>query len=136
MNFNLIEIVAILMFFIGFYGLITSRKMIKSIVLTVILEASVILFFLSISYGIGFSIGFSTGFSIGFRSEILPPIGAHFEHFERFADPLPQALMITAIIIGAAVTTIKITMVMTFFRKYKTTDWEHARKIRREAVED
>ena len=120
MNFNLIEIAAILMFFIGFYGLITSRKMIKSIVLTVILEASVILFFLS----------------IGFRSEILPPIGAHFEHFERFADPLPQALMITAIIIGAAVTTIKITMLMTFFRKYKTTDWEHARKLRREAVED
>ena len=114
---NTIEIAAIIMFFIAFYGLIISRRMIKSIILTILMEASVILFFLS----------------LGFQSEILPPIGAYFMYFDAVADPLPQALMITAIIIGVAVTTIKITMLMTFFRKYKTTDWDTARELNRKA---
>lgn len=107
------------MFFVAFFGLITCRKMIKSIILTVLLESSVIMFFLS----------------IGFTNRIIPPIGSEFADLYQFADPLPQALMITAIIIGAAVTTIKVTMLMTFFRKYRTTDWEEARKISRANME-
>ena len=117
---NIIEIMTIVMFFIAFFGLITCRRMIKSVILTVLLEASVVLFFLS----------------LGFTSQIVPPIGSEFEHLEMVADPLPQALMITAIIIGVAVTTIKITMLMTFFRKYKTTDWDEARKMRRAEMEE
>jgi multicomponent Na+:H+ antiporter subunit C len=117
---RIIEIITILVFFIAFYGLITSTKMIKSIVMTILMEASVIMFFLS----------------IGFHSEILPPIGAYFEDFRNFADPLPQALMITAIIIGVAVTTIKITMIMAVFRQYKTTDWDEAKFINRDLIVD
>ena len=109
---DIIEIGAILLFFIAFYGLITHEKMIKSVVCTIIMATAVIFFFLS----------------IGFRQGILPPIGAEFAYVEQIADPLPQALMITAIVIGVAMTTINITMLTSLFRKYKTTDWDVAKQ--------
>jgi len=84
-----------------------------------VMQASVVLFFLS----------------IGFRNNISPPIGAYFEDLQYVADPLPQALMITAIVIGVAVTTINITMLMSMFRTYKTTDWDTAEEKSLEDVD-
>jgi len=109
---NWIEIAAIAMFFLSFYGLVTSRKMIKSVVCMAMLQSAVILFYLS----------------IGYQSGATPPIGDYFSDFERVADPLPQALMITAIVIGVAIITISITMLMALFRNYGTSDWDKARK--------
>jgi len=100
------------MFFICFYGLITTKKMMKSVIFLIMLQSSVILFFLS----------------LGFQAGITPPIGEYFEQLEYVADPLPQALMITAIIIGVAVTTIVLTMLMSIFRSYKTTDWDETKE--------
>jgi len=107
---NILEILTLALFFISFYGLITSRKMIKSVVFSMLMQTAVIVFFLG----------------LGFRSGIRPPIGDYFETLEYVADPLPQALMITAIVIGIAVVTISITMLMSLFRSYKTTDWDVA----------
>jgi len=114
-----IEILAIIMFFLSFYGLVISRKMIKTVVCSIMMEASIIMFFLG----------------VGFLNTIRPTY-AGVETTLLIADPMPQALMITAIIIGVAVTTIKITMLMSVFRKYKTTDWEKARRINRSWIAD
>ena len=95
------------MFFVSFYGLITSKKAIKSIVFILLLQTSVVMFFLSIGYSDG----------------VLPPMAGSIERYGYVADPLPQALMLTAIIIGISVAAVNITMLMTLFRKYKTTDW-------------
>ena len=97
------------MFFIGFYGLITSKNAIKSIVFVSVLEMAVIIFWVS----------------LGFRSGMLPPV-RHFlyEDMLYVADPLPQALMITAIIIGMSVTAANIVMLITLVRKIKSTDWD------------
>jgi len=111
MRFEWVEFFAILMFFISFYGLIVSRNMIKSIVFIVVMETAVIMFFLT----------------LGYRTGILAPIGPHLEGlygFEMVADPFPQALMITAIVIGLCVTAIMVVMAITMMRKYKTTDWD------------
>lgn len=110
---NILEILTLVLFFISFYGLIASRRMIKSVVFSMLMQTSVIVFFLG----------------LGFRSGIRPPIGDYFEALEYVADPLPQALMITAIVIGIAVVTISITMLMSLFRSYKTTDWDVARRM-------
>ena len=98
------EVMVSLVFFIGFYGLIVSNSAIKSIVSITIMEAGVIMFFLTI--------GFSEGMG--------PPIG---QTLENVADPVPQALMITAIIIGVAVTAIILTMLISLCRQYKTANW-------------
>ena len=103
-----IGLLTIILFFICFYGLITAKRMIKSVVFIVLMQSAVILFFLR----------------LGFRNEITPPIGAYFDQLEYVADPLPQALMITAIVVGIAVITINITMLISLFREYKTVYWD------------
>ena len=111
MRIELAELFVVLMFFISFYGLIVTRNVIKSVVFIIIMETAAIMFFLS----------------IGYRTGILPPIGpglANMEHFGYVADPFPQALMITAIVIGFAVTTIFLVMTITMIREFKSTDWD------------
>ena len=111
---NLVELAAIIVFFISYFGLITTRHIIKSIVLIVLMEVAVVMFWLS----------------IGFRTGIVSPIMESMEGMpiEYIADPFPQALMITAIIIGLSITAINTVMFITLYRKYKTTDWEVAKK--------
>ena len=111
MGVDIIELFCIVLFFICFFGLITGKNIIKSIAFLGVMEMSVIMFFLS----------------IGFRSGILPPIGVDLVP-EYVADPLPQALMITAIIIGLSVMAVAVTMLMTLFRKHNTADWDIVRK--------
>ncbi len=76
------------------------------------MEISVILFFLSIN--------FTTG--------AQPPIG---ENLTNPADPVPQALMITTIVIGIAVTAVSMSMFIGLYHKYGTTNWKKALKARR-----
>ena len=118
-NMNVVELASIIMFFISFYGLITTRNIIKSIVFIVLMELSAVMFWLS----------------FGFREGIVPPIKASMYGVEMqyIADPLPQALMITAIVIGLSVTAINTIMFMTMYRKYKTTDWDIAKRRSSEA---
>jgi len=109
MNFTIIELFALVMFFIGFYGIITSKNVIKSIVFVSVMEMAIIVFWI----GLGFRIG------------MVPPVGEFLEHdIAYIADPLPQALMITAIIIGMSVTAANIVMLITLVRKVKSTDWD------------
>jgi len=108
MTAQIIELASIAMFFIGFYGIITSESIIKSIASTTAMEMAVIIFFLG----------------IGFEDGMKPPMGLSFEHV---ADPLPQALVITAIIIGITVTAINLTMLISLCHQSKRVDWDSAR---------
>jgi len=113
MNPPLAEIVSVAVFFLGFYGLIASKNIIKSIVSILLMEMAVVVFFLSLGYFDG----------------IRPPIGLQMEA-AAVADPLPQALVITAIIIGLTVSAVNLTMLISLYRECKTTDWEIAKRIR------
>jgi multicomponent Na+:H+ antiporter subunit C len=84
---QIMELASIIVFFIGFYGLISGKNIIKSIVAIGIMEAAVVVFFLS----------------FGFSEGIMPPIGSGLTNV---ADPLPQSLVITALVLGVAVTAI------------------------------
>ena len=108
--FGSVEFFAILMFFIGFFGLVTANDSLKSIIFTVLMDAGVIMFWVT----------------FGFTEGIVPPIGENIADYLDvlpLADPVPQALMITAIIIGMAVTAINLIMIITLTRKYKSTMW-------------
>ena len=105
MNNEMIEIFAVVMFFIGFYGIITSRNIIKSVVSIGLMEMAVVVFFLG----------------VGFISGAEPPIGTGVLNA---VDPLPQALVITAIIIGVTVSAVNVTMLISLGRKENSTDWD------------
>jgi len=106
-----VEFIAIALFFIALFGLITSKNIIKSIIFIMVQQTAVVMFWLQISA----------------QDLPVPPIiydPALLEEMEAIADPLPQALTLTAIIIGFSVITIIITMLNNLFRTHNTTDWQ------------
>jgi multicomponent Na+:H+ antiporter subunit C len=117
----MIQIASIIMFFIAFFGLITSRHIIKSVIFLILKETAIIVFFLSLT----------------FRRGMLPPIGLNLaDDITLIADPLPQAMMITAIVIGLAVTAVDITMIMYLTRQTKSVDWIEVEERCREMTEE
>ncbi|MFZ7131748.1 MAG: sodium:proton antiporter [Eubacteriales bacterium] len=113
MNYINGETVGILLFFIGIYGLIARRNVVKSIIAIGIIQVGIILYFISANYMLG----------------SIPPIG-DVTTIELAADPLPQALMITNIVIGVGTTAVSLTMFIHLYHKYGTTNWSKA-KVRR-----
>lgn len=100
----------ILAILIAFLGLGTSKNLIKSIMFLNLLQANIILLFISFSY----------------KADTIPPImpGA----IERMTDPMPQALMITAIVIGASVTALALMFSIKIFHHFGTLDWDLIKK--------
>jgi len=91
---------------IGIYGLVFSRNIIKSIICFAVTETSLILLFLNLGNIDGGSI----------------PIISSSQ--AQMVDPLPQALMITAIVIGASVTALAFMISIKIFHHYGTLEWE------------
>jgi len=119
MNMNIgdiVEVLVIIVFFISFYGLITSHNIVKSIVFAVMKETAVIMFFLGI------------GYQTGILPPILSPVGEYFSDINNVADPLPQALMITAVVIGVCSTAVNIVVFITLYRDLGTANWDTAKK--------
>jgi multicomponent Na+:H+ antiporter subunit C len=106
--------ISILIFFVGFCGLIIHRNIIKSIVCLGIMQAAIMLFFITAAYVPG----------------SVPPIDAPIGTV--VSDPLPQALMITDIVIGVGVTAMALTMFIHLYHEYGTKDWRKAAAKREE----
>ena len=107
------ETVSLLLFLLGLYGLIARRNILKSIISLGVLETAAVLFFLSMNL----------------QPDSRPPIGPGEAVM---ADPLPQALMITAIIIGISVTAVALTMFNTISHQYGSVNWDKIKDRRME----
>jgi len=61
----------------------------------------------------------------------IPPTREYIEEFAaRAVDPLPQALVLTAIVIGLAVTLFLVFLTLQIYRLYRTTDVRKIAKLR------
>lgn len=110
------ENISILLFFVGVYGVTARRNIFKTIMGLSIMQAALILFFLSMHL----------------EANAVPPIGSAVASVEHVADPVPQALMITAIVVGISTTAVSLTMFVTLYHKYGTTNWNKVKKKRGE----
>ncbi len=97
---------AVGLFFIGLYGAMTQRNIIKTIMSVGIMDVAAITFFMM------------TNFEQGARSPVSGTEAA------QMADPVPQALMITAIVIGVSVAAMCLAMYMRVVYRYGTADWK------------
>ncbi|SHF09363.1 sodium:proton antiporter [Alkalibacter saccharofermentans] len=107
------ENISIVLFFVGVYGLIARRNIVKSIISLGILQVAIILYFISANSEAG----------------IVPPIG-DLSSAAAVADPLPQALMITDIVIGMGVTAASLTMFIHMYHRYGSTNWLKVKRKR------
>ena len=157
---NIVEIAGLLLFLIGLYGLAARRNIIKSILSLGIMDIGIILFFLGIRYVPGAVApigeiseaaadsgaalaGDSVAAALTAGDSMAAAAGAPVAAVENLAagnaavsaDAVPQALMITAIVIGAAVTAVGLMMFIALYHRYGTTNWKTAHEIRRKERE-
>jgi len=97
--------ISFMVFVLGLYGIIRSRNIVKTIICLNIIQTSVIVSFILFSRSMGNDPPIFDG------KNIVP------------VDPLPQALIITAIVIGASITALALMMTIKIFHYYGTLDW-------------
>jgi multisubunit Na+/H+ antiporter MnhC subunit len=111
---QMIYILCLILFCVGIYGVLRKRNLIKMIVGLCIAEFAVNLFFILVAYR-------RNG-----RAPILSPEVAITD----MVDPLPQALVLTAIVIGLATTALLVALAMRLYGKYRTYDIAKIRELR------
>jgi multicomponent Na+:H+ antiporter subunit C len=99
---------------IGLYEIITKRNLIK-----------IAIGFCIIEYGINLLFAF-----IGFKKNALAPIITNLDAPKNFVDPIPQALVLTSIVIGLGTTAVLLAMIIRIYEKYKTFDIGEIKKLK------
>ncbi len=110
--------ISLLIFMIGLYGVMSKNNLIKKIMGLTIMNGSIVLFFISIGYReAGLAPILEKGTPVGISTIIV-------------VDPLPQALMLTAIVIGISVTALALALIVKIYSKYKTLNIQQLAKER------
>ncbi len=101
-----IYLLCLVLFCIGLYCVLRKRNIIKIIVGLIIAEYAVNLFFVL----------------VGYRMEGRAPIFSPDATIANMVDELPQALVLTSIVIGLATTALLVAIAMRIYQKYGTFD--------------
>lgn len=110
----IIYLLCLILFCCGIYCILRKRNIIKIILGIIIAEYAVNLFFIL----------------VGYRMEGRSPILSSEVEIVNMVDPLPQALVLTAIVIGLATTTLLVALAMRIYEKYKTFDITKIKELR------
>ncbi len=105
----------LLLLLIGLYAVVVKRNIIRIVIGFSLVEYAVNLLFAL----------------VGFKSGGIPPIVTDIaQSRDRFVDPVPQALVLTAIVIGLATTALMLAMAMRVYEKYRTFDITEIRRLK------
>jgi len=96
--------IILLILLVGIYGVITSRNLIRKIMCLALVESTIILQFLG----------------LGYRSLATAPILNQGP--EGFVDPVPQALMLTAIVIGVCFNSLATALIVRLHQQRGSVD--------------
>ncbi len=110
----MIYLLCLVLFCIGLYCVVVKRNLIKIIIGLSIMDYALYLFWVLI------------GYRLRGRSPIYSPV----QKVHNMVDPLPQALVLTAIVIGLAVFALLISIAVRLYEKYGTFDITEIRKLR------
>ena len=104
----------LVLFSIGLYCVVRKRNLIKIIIGIGIMEYAVNLLFIL----------------IGYRAEGRSPIFSSTQDVINMVDPLPQAVVMTAIVIGLSTTLLLVVIAIRIYEKYGTFDITKINKLK------
>ena len=107
-----VYIVITILFILGLYTILNCKNLIKMIMGINIIEASLILLLVH----------------IGYKPKGTAPILN--QDYEIIVDPLPQALALTAIVIGASTTAVMLFLAIKLYKEYGTLDISEIRRLK------
>lgn len=96
---------------VGLYGMIGKRSLVKQVIGLNIFQSAIILFFISGSLVDGATVPILYG-AHG---------GGHVDPHD-FVNPLPHVLMLTAIVVGVAITGVALSFLISIYREFGTLD--------------
>ena len=92
---------------IGLYGMLAQRNLLKKLMAMNIVQVAVILFFIALAAKTGATV----------------PIEVHGTHgVDAYINPLPHALMLTAIVVGVSTTGVALALLIRIYRRYGTLE--------------
>lgn len=112
--------VAVLLFSLGIYCLLFKRNLIKMIMGLAVMTDGIHLFLISLGYRAGGIAAIVTG---GVES-------ASGEFALRAVDPIPQALVLTSIVINICIVALALSLAIQVYRHYGTLDPSEVRRLR------
>lgn len=102
----MIQYASILLMMLGLYGVLTNRNIIKIIISLNVFEIGLNLFIISVAY---------------VKEGVAPILTSDFASSGlQFMDPLPHALVLTAIVIGVGTTALGLAFAKKIYAKYGT----------------
>ena len=109
-------VASVFLIVLGLYTVVTKKNLIKIVLGMGIVDYGINLLIVSVGFNDG---GTAPIFTI---SELTK--GAYF------VDPVPQALTLTSIVIGACVDAMALALVVMLYRMYKTANADEIRRLR------
>ncbi len=112
-------IASVFLIVLGLYTVCTKKNLIKIVLGLGITDYGINLLIVSIGFNEG---GTAPIYQL---SDLLNGVAPQF-----FVDPVPQALTLTSIVIGACVDAMALSLVVMINRKYKTVNADEVRRLR------
>jgi multicomponent Na+:H+ antiporter subunit C len=120
-------VLCILIFAIGLYAIAVKKNLVKVIIGVMLIDTAVNLFLVLIGYRVPLR-------GAAIAPIITPQMGssrqAVSELLGNAVDPLPQALVLTSIVIGLSVTALMVVMALRLHQKYGTFDLTQITKLK------
>jgi len=111
----IVAIGSMLLFFVGLFGLLTRRHIIKIFISIAIMETSVFLLFIGLTFKIDF---------------IAPILDTTHVDVSTMNDPIPHAMILTAIVIGMAVLALGVSFAIEYFKLTGKTSIDEMNELR------
>jgi multisubunit Na+/H+ antiporter MnhC subunit len=103
------------LFFVGLFGLLTRKHIIRIFMSIAIMESSVFLLFIGLS----------------FKSDFIAPIiDKTHKNIAIMNDPIPQAMILTAIVIAMAVLALGVSFAIEYYKLTGRTDIDEMKSLR------
>lgn len=106
------------LFMVGLYGVVAKKNTVKILIGFIIMDYAINLFFIL----------------LGYRKNGIAPIISSTTDINQFVqqsvDPLPQALVLTAIVVGLGVTILMVAICIRLYERYGTFDITEIRRLK------
>ncbi len=110
-------VLTVILFTIGLYALVTKHNLIKKLIGLNIMETSVYLFFISIG-----DVRLGTSTSQWAKAPFIHNAEAAAQGLEPMANPIPSALILTAIVVSVCITALALSIGVKLYQHYGTLD--------------
>ena len=107
---HLEELVAVLLFGIGFTTLLLNRNIIKKIIGFNIMDTAIYLFLTSVGY---------------IEGRTAPILADGITEASHYINPIPSGLVLTGIVVSVSVSALMLSLTVRLYRRYHTLNIDH-----------